>query len=135
VGAARIRPALWLNEPMPMIADPEVADRIDVVAVDLSGDWSRWRALPGTVIGSWSGDRVREVLGLVAALPEDEQMRCFVPRYGIRVLAGPSVLAEAAFCFRCHNGLIFPLAGASPQRFTFDPDSRPARELLALLGS
>jgi hypothetical protein len=68
-------------------------------------------------------------------LPEDEQMRCFNPQYGIRLRSGTTVLAEVAFCFRCHNALVIPSAHTPGLTtwFTFDPDSSPAQELLRLL--
>ncbi|WP_203834263.1 hypothetical protein [Winogradskya humida] len=110
-------------------------EQIDVVSVAPGeGDWDRWTALPGEVIGTWTGERVREVLDLVAALPEGEQMRCFVPRYGIRVRSESAVIAEVAFCFRCRNALVIPSEQAPglPTWFTFDPESSPAQELLRL---
>ena len=78
--------------------------------------------------------QVRVALGLVASLPEAEQMRCFIPRFGIRVRAGATVLAEVAFCFSCHNAKAFPSAHTPdlPDWFTFDPASPPAQELLRL---
>jgi hypothetical protein len=114
---------------MPTLADPSQADRIDVVAVELDDRLPRWTSVPGPVIATWTGDRVGEVLRLVEALPADEQMRCFLPRYGTRVFAGDTVLAEVAFCFRCHNAMAYEPA---PGHFTFDPESPPARALLAL---
>jgi hypothetical protein len=119
---------------MPLIIEPEVVGQIDVVAVALDDSWSRWRGVPGEVIGTWSGDRVRVALGLVASLPEAEQMRCFVPRYGMRMRAESLVLAEVAFCFKCHNAKVFRSDHTPqlPNWFTFDPDSPPAQELLRL---
>ncbi|MEJ3748635.1 hypothetical protein WEI85_35810 [Actinomycetes bacterium KLBMP 9797] len=124
---------------MPVIAGTQRPDVIDVIAVDLEGhpDWSVWRVVPGKVIGTWSGERVSVVLNLVAALPESEAMRCFVPRYAIRLRGGPLVLTEVAFCFQCHNAMSVPIADTTqpPTWFTFDPDSKPAQDLLHLLRS
>lgn len=119
---------------MPLIAEPRAVDRIDVLTIRTAEIFDRWATLPGDVIGTWSGDRIRVVLDLVAALPASEQMRCFLPRYGIRVHAGPVVLAEVAFCFRCHNARALPSEHTPqlPRSFTFDPDSPPAQELLRL---
>jgi hypothetical protein len=121
---------------MPLAADPGQVHTIDVIAVaiDRYPDWNRWTAVPGDVVGTWAGEKVRRALELIAALPEAEQMRCFVPSYGIRLRTESSVLAEVAFCFRCHNALAFP-GEHTPNLanwFTFDPDSAPARHLLAL---
>jgi hypothetical protein len=119
---------------MPVIAEPEVVREIDVISVDLDlcKDWSLWSAVPGDVIGTWTDDQVDEVLDLVAALPAAEQMRCFVPRFAVRPRSGPMVLAEVAFCFRCHNamGIPSPHSPKTPRWFTFDPGSEPAQELL-----
>lgn len=119
---------------MPVIAEPEAVREIDVIAVDLDlrGDWGQWSAVPGDVIGTWTNDQVNEVLDLVAALPAAEQMRCFLPRFAVRLRSGPTVLAEVAFCFRCHNamGIPSPHNPGTPRWFTFDPDSEPAQELL-----
>jgi len=119
---------------MPLIIEPEAVGQIDVIAVAPDNDWSSWRGVPGEVIGRWSSDRVRVVLGLVASLPAAEQMRCFVPRYGIRLRAESLVLAEVAFCFRCRNAMVFPSEHTPqlPKWLTFDPDSPPAQELLRL---
>jgi hypothetical protein len=119
---------------VPLIADPQAVKQIDVVRVASDDASSRWPALPGNVIGTWTGDDVRVALELVASLPEAEQMRCFNPRYGIRVRADSVVLAEVAFCFSCHNALAFPTEHTPhlPGWFTFDPDSPPALELLRL---
>ncbi|GAA2590820.1 hypothetical protein GCM10010435_81900 [Winogradskya consettensis] len=122
---------------MPVIADVRDVEQIDVVAVaprEGGGDWARWAVVPGKVIGTWTGARVREVLDLVAALPEDEQMRCFNPRYGIRVRSEAAVLSEVALCFSCHNALVIPSEHTPGLLtwFTFDPESPPAQELLRL---
>jgi hypothetical protein len=119
---------------MPPIADRDEVQEIDVIAVDLERDkgWSQWTSVPGDNIGTWTGEQVEVVLNLVAALPEAEQMRCFVPRFAVRLRNGPVVLAEVAFCFRCRNamGIPSPHSPKTPTWFTFDPDSEPARELL-----
>jgi len=121
---------------MPLIADAGQVQDIDVVAVALgrSPNWSQWTALPGEVIGTWSGETVGVALELIAALPEAEQMRCFTPSYGIRLRTGTAVLAEVAFCFRCRNALALPTAHTPnvPGWFTFDPGSAPAQQLLQM---
>jgi hypothetical protein len=68
----------------------------------------------------------------VAALPEAEQTRCFVPSFAVRLRNGPVVLAEVAFCFRCRNamGIASEHSPKTPRWFTFDPDSESAQELL-----
>jgi len=119
---------------MPVIVEADHVREIDVVAVDLArdGDWSRWRTVPGEVIGTWAGEQVHVALDLVAALPEAEQMRCFIPRFALRLRNETVVLAEVAFCFRCHNALCIssPHGPKTPTWFTFDPESEPAQDLL-----
>jgi len=121
---------------MPLIADPGQVTTIDVVAVALgrSPDWSQWTAVPGDVVGTWSGETVHAALELIAALPVAEQMRCFTPSYGIRLRADTSVLAEVAFCFQCNNALGLPTAHTPnvPGWFTFDPASVPAQRLFQM---
>ena len=122
------------NGGMLLLADPLEVRHIDVVAVtpDRDANWSRRSTLPGEVIGTWSGENVRVPLGLVASLPESEQMRCFTPRYGMRLRTELIVLAEVALCFTCHNALVLSSEHPPqlPKWFTFDPDSAPAQQLL-----
>jgi hypothetical protein len=119
---------------VPVIADPALVDAIDVVTVDLDDGWAGWTTVPGRVIATWDGERVAAVLDLVAALPESTQMRCFLPRYAIRLRRGARIVAEVAFCFRCRNALGIGSAESpqTPGWFTFDPDSPPARQLKRL---
>jgi hypothetical protein len=83
------------------------------------------------------GERVSALLNLVAALPGSVGMRCFLPRYAIRLRSGSLALTEIAFCFRCHNAMSLPIADNTqpPAWFTFDPHSKPAQDLLRLLES
>jgi hypothetical protein len=121
---------------MPTIADPGRVRSIDVIEIAAGqvGGWAEWTTVPGVVVGSWTGERVGTVLSLVTALPEAGQMRCFVPRYGLRLRDGATVLGEIAFCFRCRNGVTVPVEPdfVGPAWFTFDPDSPPARRLRSL---
>lgn len=121
---------------MPVIADPRLVRDIDVIRIapEQTRGWDGLTAIRGDVIGVWHGEQALAALALVAALPEAQPMRCFLPHYAIRLRNGPTVLAEIAFCFRCRNGRAlshqpdFEVAGW----FTFDPDSAPAHQLLAL---
>jgi hypothetical protein len=122
---------------MPTIGDPGrvlVIDVLEIVAEQARG-WAGRSAVPGAVVDSWDGEQVDAVLSLVTALPQAEQMRCFVPRYALRLRDAASVLAEIAFCFRCRNGAVvsFESGFVGPEWFTFDPDSPPALRLLSLL--
>jgi hypothetical protein len=68
---------------MPTIGDAGrvvVIDVLEIVAEQARG-WAGRSAVPGAVVDSWDGEQVDAVLRLVTALPEAEQMRCFVPRY------------------------------------------------------
>jgi|SRR5947207_848671 len=121
---------------MPTIGDPGRVLAIDVleIAAEQARGWAGRTAVPGTVLHSWDGDQVDTVLSLVTALPEAEQMRCFVPRFALRLRDAATVLAEIAFCFRCRNGatVSFEPGFVAPEWFTFDPDSPPALRLLSL---
>jgi hypothetical protein len=122
---------------MPTIADAGRVRSVDIleIAPEQVGGWAGRTAVPGAVVGSWTGEQVGAVLSLVTALPEAEQMRCFVPRYALRLRDAATVLGEIAFCFRCRNGatVSFEPEFVGPAWFTFDPDSTPARQLLSLL--
>lgn len=121
---------------MPVIGDPHRVRDIDVIEVapESIRGWDGRTAIRGVVTHAWRGEQVNTVLGLVSALPEAEQMRCFVPRYAIRLRSGTTVIAEIAFCFRCRNGraISFQPDFVVSEWFTFDPDSQPARQLLSL---
>src|SRR5438067_9420652 len=115
---------------MPTIGDPGrvlVIDVLEIVAEQARG-WAGRSAAPGAVVDSWDGEQVDAVLSMVTALPEAEQMRCFVPRYALRLRDAAGVLAEIAFCFRCRNGAVvsFERAAWGPEWFAFDPDRPPA---------
>ena len=70
-------------------------------------------------------------------MPDAEQMRCFVPRFGIRVRSDTTLLAEVAFCFSCRNAMAFPSEHTPqlPRWFAFDPHSSAAQELLRMFRS
>jgi hypothetical protein len=117
----------------------EHADAIDVIAVDLADrrSWHLWLSAPGTVVGTLEGSRVALALGLVAALPAGQMMRCFDPHYALRLRQGAVALVDVAFCFECHNALRIPVLGGagSSDLVGFDATSEPARDLLDLLRS
>ncbi|MFP8885054.1 MULTISPECIES: hypothetical protein [Streptomyces] len=89
--------------------------------------WSE--AVPGEEFGLWDGDEAEELLGLLAALPAGERMRCFIPRYGLRLHTAGGDARDIAFCFRCHTALVLGPGGAREWP-AFDGESAPARELL-----
>jgi hypothetical protein len=124
---------------MLIIEGAERADAIDVITVDLKDRRPShlWQSAPGTVVDTWEGSRVALALGLVAALPSGQMMRCFIPHYAIRLRQGPVALVDVAFCFECHNALRIPVRGGagSSDLIGFDATSAPARELLDLLRS
>jgi hypothetical protein len=121
---------------MPVIGSPRQISDIDLMEIgrEQLANWNGQAVIEGAVTHTWRGEPVGTVLGLVAALPGAEQMRCFMPRYAIRLRRGPTVLAEVAFCFRCRNGraVSFQPDFDVPGWFTFDPDSTPARQLLSM---
>ena len=72
-----------------------------------------------------------EVGPVLADLPDGEQLRCFMPHFGIRLWAGGALRAEAALCFRCNNALTF--VDGERGWFEFDGDSRTGGMLRAAL--
>ncbi|MBS2963735.1 hypothetical protein KGA66_11795 [Actinocrinis puniceicyclus] len=80
----------------------------------------------------WEGAALAEVLGLIEQLPESGGMRCFTPRFGIRLHDASVARAEVYFCFHCHWAVMVDLLNPGRREVweTFDPDSDPARELL-----
>jgi hypothetical protein len=75
---------------------------------------------------SWTrpldADERRRLLGLIAALPNADSMRCHLPPFGLR--CGD---VEVSICFRCYN------AYAGDELLTFDGSSTEALALLAFL--
>jgi hypothetical protein len=64
-----------------VIGDPLRVRDVDVIEVapEQARGWDGRTPIRGAVIDAWHGDQVDAVLALVAARPEAEQMRCFVP--------------------------------------------------------
>lgn len=111
---------------------PEI-DGVDVLL--LPPDYEtvpRKPAIPGRVLARLEGEQARRVAVLWRSLPQAEQMRCHLPRYGVRFLAD-QFLFEAAICFECNN--ISIIDNGKHTWATFDGEAPPARELLTLLRS
>jgi hypothetical protein len=92
-----------------------------------------WRDALEEPLALWDGPRLAEVLRLIEQLPESEPMRCFSPGFGMRIHDKSDARAEVLFCFHCHIALMIDLHNPQNRHTgaTFDPDSEPARELLA----
>ena len=118
---------------MPDLGELEAVDRVEVVRIDLEGvlPWSDWTSVPGRTLGVVEGSAAATLASQIVALPEGEQMRCFVPRYGVRIWRSSDLLAEVALCFRCHNAITF--VGGREGWFQFDAESDAGRELLSTL--
>ncbi|MEV6791716.1 hypothetical protein AB0M87_06890 [Streptomyces sp. NPDC051320] len=87
--------------------------------------------LAGDTVAIWEGRQVRAVLELIAALPDSEPFRCFLPGWGIRAHGFTGRLFEIAFCFQCHTARIWgPDLPPERQGGSFDAESAPALELL-----
>lgn len=111
----------------------EKTDRLECIRIDDSSNWHRWTSVPGTTLGFWQGREAAEILGQVAELPAGGVMRCFRPGFGIRAHSADQVLFEIAFCFECHNALLFqPAPGDRGDLIGFKADSRRAMDLLSL---
>ncbi|MFC7307976.1 hypothetical protein ACFQVC_27575 [Streptomyces monticola] len=82
-------------------------------------------------VALWTDGDVRQVLALIAELPEGEQYRCSLPAWGIRAHSATGPLFEIAFCFRCHGARIWgPEMPAGQRAQTFDAECPAAQELL-----
>lgn len=89
-------------------------------------------SIPGRVLAHVVGEQAQKVAALWRSLPQAEQMRCHLPRYGVRFLAD-QFLFEAAICFECSN--ISIIDNGKHTWATFDGEAPAARELLTLLRS
>jgi hypothetical protein len=119
----------WQPVCVPVLVAPEDVDRCEVVRVRLerSGGWRVWNRVPGEVVAVVSGQDSEQILGLLAELPNGEQMRCFMPHFGVRFWAGETLRAEAALSFKCNNALTF--VDGRRGWFEFDAVSQPALKL------
>ncbi|EOD69635.1 hypothetical protein [Amycolatopsis vancoresmycina] len=82
-------------------------------------------------LGSVAGPDAVAIAQLVADLPDDEMMRCFNPVYALELHGAAGLLAEIAFCFRCHNARIALPGQDRAELIGFDPGSAAGQELLA----
>lgn len=109
----------------------------DVALVEVAAvkrGWSSdWRDALEEPFALWDGGDVAEALRLMAEIPESDLYRCFSPGFGIRLHDATVARAEVLFCFQCHRALILDLRKPSRHAVsaTFDPESVPARDLLA----
>lgn len=85
----------------------------------------------GDLLGCWDGAEAAAVLELVATFPAEEGMRCFNPGYAIWAYsADEKFLFDLEFCYRC-NWVGVREPGQRQRLVPFDPESVPAKELLA----
>lgn len=116
--------------------DPATLPGIDGVDVLLlPSDYEtvpRKLAIPGRALARLVGEQAQQVAALWRSLPPSDQMRCHLPRYGVRFTAD-QFLFEAAICFECNN--ISIIDNGEHSWATFDGGSPAARELLSLLRS
>ncbi|MEU0883559.1 hypothetical protein ABZ345_33555 [Lentzea sp. NPDC005914] len=89
------------------------------------------RTIAGDLLGTWEDTEATAVLDLIATFPPGQGMRCFTPGYAIRAYAADDeLLFDLKFCYRC-NWVGVKKAGQRRQLVPFDPNSVPAKELLA----
>jgi hypothetical protein len=86
----------------------------------------------GDLLGTWEGASATATLELVASFPPGEGMRCFNPGYAIwaYTAADDELLFDLEFCYRC-NWVGVREPGQRQHLLPFDPNSVPAKELLA----
>ncbi|MET9627568.1 hypothetical protein ABZX92_08900 [Lentzea sp. NPDC006480] len=87
--------------------------------------------IAGDVLGTWEDSAATVVLELIATFPPGEGMRCFNPGYAIWAYAADDeLLFDLEFCYRC-NWVGVHEPGQRQRLVPFDPNSVPAKELLA----
>lgn len=89
---------------LPSCEKPELIEVVrltDPVANMASAD------LIGEDVALWTADQAREALHLIAAVPDDEVHRCFLPGWGIRAHSSTALLFRIAFCYRCHGARLW----------------------------
>lgn len=119
---------------MPRLDLAAEVERVDVIRI-APDVWrslrESWSSIPGRVLGETTGAEAAALWTLFVNLPDGEQMRCFVPAYGLRAYGDGHVLAEAAICFKCNNG-VTSIDGRKDS-FKFDSTSQAAQDLLVRL--
>lgn len=88
--------------------------------------------LIGEDVALWTADQAREALRLIAAVPDDEVHRCFLPGWGIRAHSSTGLLFRIAFCYRCHGARLWG-PSVPPEHeglHGFAPESPAAVDLL-----
>lgn len=68
---------------------------------------------------------------LVADLPDGGMKRCFNAVYALELHGTAGLLAEIAFCFRCHNALVAVPGRDRAELPGIDTGSAAGQELLA----
>jgi len=118
---------------VPTLVDAAAVDRVEVLRVAREGwpYWGQWATVPGETVGAAMGLDAEELLRLLAELPDGEQMRCFMPAYGLRLYGQNRVLAETAICFECNNAVT--TVDGRHGWFKFDGSSGAAHRLLEAL--
>ena len=115
---------------MPNLAEPSRVGRVEVLRVARDwAYWGEWSTVPGVMLATVVGAEAQELLALVAGLPDAMRAACFFPRYGLRAWGDDGILAEAAICYECSNGIVATPDGQHDW-FGFAPKSEPGQSLL-----
>ena len=113
-------------------ASLQPVDGVDVLELRPGDSWPELHGFvrKGVYRGvSVEGEGALRIADLFRKLPEGEQMRCHVPRYGVRFRRGERVLAEFSLCFKCNNA--FGYVKDDEASFVFDGQKEPSQSLLA----
>jgi hypothetical protein len=121
--------------------DPSTLSKVDAAAVVELAAWARQSAPPGGSIQDLirsaatrevmltESEDVERIADLWRVLRPAEQARCHMPRFGLRLFLGGTVVAEASLCWECNNA--YGYAGSDAIAFTFDATA-PAAVLLLI---
>ena len=109
-------------------------DVVDVILVDDEYEPSRASpTIPGIVLKKLTDDSAQQIARLWRLLPRGDQMRCHMPRYGLRFHLGTAVILEAAICFECNNIAMVTASGSAWA--IFDAEAASSQELLSVMRS
>lgn len=78
-----------------------------------------------------SGPPAQDIANFWRQLPHATQMRCHLPRFGLRFYACDEWLLEASVCWECNN--VYGRQPSGKIHFGFDASSAPAVALLDLV--
>jgi hypothetical protein len=128
-------PVVWQPGAVPMVIDPAVVVLVEIKQIDRD----QWHNHPGEAaplgrhLATIGDEPARDLVSRLAQLPEGDRMRCFLPRYAMRVWDQKGDLTDVALCFRCH-WICYRRRGKEAS-FGFDANAPGSKALLDALRS